>query len=380
MKSLLRVGLALAGLALCVGLFLFLALVLDSSGRGFQSAIQPGDADAEFGNDYRTVTKPMSREDDFLFKERVCYPDGSPRIVKTVYDNRMPHLVRGDVPDVLYEYFRADGTLERDLLVEPEAGLGGGVYCKYRKRFFDVDGKTPLKEQYIRADGTLGVDIDQLKDIFTVYRADGKTLRFVQERYPNGKTRQTQYRLDGKTVWWVNGDATTKVFFDRNGNSVNKEFTWHSLGFSDYPKPGEPSVPRCEHRYIRSDGTAEYTQSWHTVHDNGVYFDALAQVDVYAADGKAIVARIHLKAQHPDKGRCITKVELFNADGTRLVRTYRIAGIRLEEESFDADGKSIKKESFPATDKYSEAFEEIIFQGFGGLNYHGEYDTDRYDN
>lgn len=368
----------MAFVCLLIGFVVLAVLVLQQSHResAFQSAIQPGDADAEFGNDYRTLTMPMNREDDFLFKERVTYPDGTPRIVKTVYSDRMPHLVRGNVPDVLYEYFRADGTLERDLLVEPEAGLGGGVYCKYRKRSFDADGKTQLKEQYVREDGTLGVDIDMPKDIFTVYRADGKTLRFVQERAPNGKTRQTQYRLDGKTVWWVNEESTT-VFFDRSGNKVSKKFNWHGLSGSGVR--GVAPAPYCEHRYVRPDGTAEYTQTWYAIYDQDVYMEALGQVDVYAPDGKTLSARIHLQPQHSDKGLCITKVELINADGTRLVRTYRAPGSRLEEELFDAGGKSLKKESFPATDKYAETFEDIIFQGFGGLNFHGEYDTDRHD-
>lgn len=371
-------GLALAGAALLAGLIVIIAVVHQSSKLGFRSAIQPGDPDAVLGLDHRNLTMPMSKTDDFLFKETVCYSDGSPRIVKTVYDKRLARRVDGNVPEVMYEYYRQDGTLERDLLISAEAGLGGGVYCKDRKRTFDTDGKTQLREQYIREDGTLGVDIDMVKDIFKEYRSDGKTLRFVQERHPNGKTRQTKYRLDGKTVWWVNED-TTKVFFDRKGNQVSKQFSWHVVATLNPTEHGGPSVPCCEHRYVRADGTAEYTQTWHDLYDNDLRVKGLAQVDVFATDGKTLLARIHLRPQHIDKVRFITRVELWNADGSRLVRNYRSPGCRLDEELFDASGKSIKKETFPSGDSFSEAFPDIIFQGFGGLNHSGEYDIDRYD-
>ena len=342
-------------------------------------AVQPGDADAYLGGDVRTLTAPHTIEDNFLFKETVSYADGGKRIVKTVYDNRMPFLVSGNVPYVLYEYFRTDGTLEKSTMVFPETSLGASVYCKTRERTYGKDGKTELESRYIREDGTLGTVSDQVNGTFTQYRADGKRLRSVQQRLASGDYQTTYYRLDGATVWWVSlHSGNSRVFFDMKGNQVKKEFKSESLTGSFSMGPGSAPIPYAAHSYLRADGTVEYKQTWYAVYEGKDYFTGLSQVELYGSDGKTVTTRISLELRHLRRGLFVKTVELFNPDGSKLVRTYRSPGSRISEETFDAAGKSIKKENFSQNDKFVESFDNSIFDGFGVNNW-GEYDTDQHD-
>ncbi len=365
------IGIAIAAMAAVV--------YLSPNPHGWESAVKPGDADTVLGNAPRTLTNPTTIEDNFLFKETVLHADGvTPRITKIVYSNRRNHLVSGNVPIIMYEHFRPDGTLVHDNMVFPEVGLGGGVDTKWRVRYFDADGKTQNEERYLREDNTIGVIFDMKKDVFTTYRRDGKTLRSVQERLPGNVYRTTYYRLDGKTVWSVDQhNGLCKVFFDRQGNPVDKQFSTKGLSGSFSMGPKSAPIPYREDTYTRPDRTVEYKQTWFAVYDDD-YFQALSQVEVYAADGKTLTARIKLKMRHPRHGRFIQEVELFNADGTRLVRVYKSPGSRQSEETFAANGSSIAKKTFNS-DSFSESFEDVIFQGFGGLHLFPEYDTDSHD-
>lgn len=372
-------ALVIMAFAAVIALCAVALLCMQPERHAWESSVKPGDADTILGADPRTLENPKNINDKFLFKETVHHADGvTPRITKIVYDNRMPHLVRTSVPYVLYEFYRADGTLEKDYMVFPESGLGGGVNCKYCERFFDNTGKKELSYRYIREDGTTGVTSDHASDTFTTYRADGKTLRSVQQRLPDGTYRTTYYRLDGKTEWWVSDHGgTAKVYFDYQGNPVKKQFTSKSLTGSFSMGPSSPPIPYREDTYTRPDGTVEYKQTWHAVYDED-YFQGLSQVELYAADGKTLTHRVHLMLRHPRKGLFVQSVEIFNADGTRLVRNYRSPDSRESEELFGADGSSLGKTEFPGSDRFSEKFEDMIFRGFH-LQTHPEHDTDIYD-
>lgn len=354
-----------------MGLVFFLSLT--TSTTGWTSSVNVGDVDDELGTDARTVQLPTDIDAPFMFKETVFHADGvTPRVIKTAYKNRQNYWVLGTVPYVLYEHFRADGTMSKDHMVFPDNGLGGGVYTKYRLRLYDSAGKQLIEERYLREDKTTGVIMDRLKDTFTQLRADGQTLRLVQERLDGNRYRTTYYRLDGKTPWWVSEDGSTKVYFDEHGNAVKKEFTSRRLAAWGAIQYG---VAYREDTYTRPDRTVEYKQTWYAHEANG-YFDAIGEVELYAADGRTVTARIKLELRHPDKGLFIKSVQFINADGSKLVRLYQAPGCRLSEETFDANGASTAKKSFGTSDRFNESFPKVIFQGFH-LHTRPEYDTDQ---
>ena len=142
--------------------------------------------------------------DDFHYKQIGFHADGTTkRIEKCVFKNKMPYLAPSG-HHVLYTYFRDDGSKERTKLVFPYVSLGASVLTKSRVIYFAEDGQTELLEHYVRKDGTIGTEIDNQADTFTIFRADGKTLRY-QQAYQGSEIEMTYYRLDGKTVWWRTG-------------------------------------------------------------------------------------------------------------------------------------------------------------------------------
>lgn len=344
-------------------------------------AIQPGAPDPDLGNDQRTLTSPASPDDKFLFKEQVVRADNS-SVIKTVLDNREPFLTVTDVPYVLYEFFRQDGSLERSKLVFPDTGLGSSVYCRWRETTYDSDGKTELFERYYRQDGTLGSETDKKTHWWTQYRLDGKTPRIKGGYKPGTNEHETiRYRLDGKTVWWsCIHRGVTKVYFDSKGNPVNKQFQVNYLTNGYSMGPGDPPLAHAEHIWLRDDGkTPAYKQTWYATYEGKTHFEGLGKVEVYGSDGKTVITVIDVKLQLRKHGVAVTKVEHRNADGSKLVRTYRRPGNRESEETFDAAGKSVKKENFPQSDRFTESFDNFMFEGFGPVNTNGEYDTDAHD-
>ena len=83
------------------------------------------------------------------------YGDGKPRVSKWILAQQMGYLTQTG-HNVLYQYFREDGSLEHDELIKPTPMLGGGVYVKERLRYFDNNNEE-VEERYLRQDGTLGV-------------------------------------------------------------------------------------------------------------------------------------------------------------------------------------------------------------------------------
>lgn len=343
-------------------------------------AVQPGDPDPDLGTEPRTLTEPTDINDKFLFQERVVRADGS-SVTKSVMQNREPFLVRTNMPYVKYEFFRADGSLERSKLVFPETGLGASVYCRWRETTHDADGKTVLFERYYREDGTLGSENDAKAGIWTEYRADGKTRRSTAG-FKGKEHESIRYRLDGKTIWWsCIHRGNTKVYFDHQGNPVNKQFQVNYLVDGYSHGPTLPPLAHSEHIWMRDDGTTPaYKQTWLIAWEGQkISFDALGKVEIFGADGKTVTTVIELKLQRPQHGVFVTKVEHRNADGTKLVRTYRSPGSRATEETFDAAGKSVKKVDFPQSDRFTENFDNFMFEGFGPINPHGEHDNDAHD-
>ncbi|MBY0552641.1 MAG: hypothetical protein K2W95_35490 [Candidatus Obscuribacterales bacterium] len=346
------------------------------------SAVQPNDPDADLGNAPRTLTVRTDLKDNFLFKEQVVRADGT-TVVKTVFESRQQYVTFTNVPYVQYEFFRADGTLERNKLVFPETGLGASVYCRWRETTFDTDGKTELFARYIREDGTIGNEHDKKTGWWTEYRADGKTPRRKGGFKKDADEHETiQYRLDGKTIWWSSiHRGVTKVYFDHQGNPVNKQFKVNYLVDGYSHGPTKPPLAHTEHIWMRDDGkTPAYKQTWYIAWETKDHsFDGIGNIEVYGGDGKTVTAVIKLKLQTPKHGVFMTTVEHRNADGSKLVRTYRSPGNRESEETFDAAGKSVKKEHFNHNDRFNESFDNFMFEGFGPVNMHGEHDTDAHD-
>jgi hypothetical protein len=308
------------------------------------------------------------------------YSGGARRTTKWILANDMPYMSLSGDHHVLYEYFREDGTLEHDWLIDPEPMLGGGVYVKERLRYFDAEEKL-VKHRYLREDGTVGVVMDETTSRFQQFRLDGKTLRFEQLMEDGNRYRQIWYKLDGKTVWMEkDGDGKTHVSFDTTGKPVDLDFTSEpAIGSYGMGPQSEPLLIAYD-KYTRKDGTLSYRQTWFDRWDNIAERTAhtLGAVVLYDATGTNPVAEYTLDLRSASQPRFAKQVVLHNADGTTLVRKYRWAECRLSEETIDQQGQVIGHKDYPATDRFHEAVDDIVFQGFTH-NVWGTYDDESHD-
>ena len=339
------------------------------------------EADEELG-EVGVVVEYGEEDDVYHFRQKVFHPDGkTPRIVKTVLKNQAPFLSpSGNY--VFYQYHREDGTLEKAKVVFPYVSLGASVLARSKVVHYDVDGVTPLLEQYIREDGTIGCEIDKVAMTFTIFRADGKTLRY-QQVYDGSDLQITQYRLDGKTVWWQEdfGNDHIDVYFDREGNPferrLDREYLFNG-SFSMSAK--DPPIKYCQDSFSSPDGVLEYRQTWYHGYDEklSAFKDILAKVEVYSQDGSRVVKEYVLDVDKLDS-KSISMVVIHNDDGTRLVRTYRSNGSRESEELFDGDDNLLKSQHFTGADSFVEAFESYYFHALGGTDPYGIDDDDSND-
>lgn len=102
-------------------------------------------------------TTDGTKDSKYLFVQEVAYPSTTIiKVRKTVYNRfQVPHITSGG-HDVLYEFFRENGTHEHDELWFAETHLNAGIYCKKQIRIWDKTGAKMLVDLYFREDGTLG--------------------------------------------------------------------------------------------------------------------------------------------------------------------------------------------------------------------------------
>jgi hypothetical protein len=307
------------------------------------------------------------------------YSGGGPCIRKWILSSDGPYLkLRGH--EVLYEYFREDGSLEHDRLVSPEAKLGGGVNTKERLRFFDEQNQL-LHERWLREDGTLGVTSDHdERGLYQVFRSDGQRLH-SQFYPPTAKgQRSIYYRRDGKTVWMETDESGhSRVYFDLHGNPVDLRFTRRRVGGGFSMGPQSQPVLTCYDVYFRADNTLEYEQAWYTRFDKATdrFADTLGAVVIYDQTGYN-PTEYKLELRPASEPRFIQEVVLHSADKTSLVRRYRSPGCRLSEDVFDQYQRVIEHRDFGVSDYFKEEVKEIVFQGFIH-NVRGIYDDETYD-
>lgn len=312
----------------------------------------------------------------FIAQYSVVVSKGN-KVVKTIFANAVPYQTRGG-HFVLYSYYREDGTLDYDKLVEPEPALGASVMVKLRLRIFDARGKQ-TEERYIREDGSLGALIDLTTGSYKQFQADGKTLRY--EQIPLGKDdlKLVWYKRDGKTVWYeTSADGRTHVYFDLDGKPVDKEFSGEAAGTNGFSM-GSGEAPK-EHTYInfwRKDGTLEYKQTWFTMFDpgNDKFVEVIGKLVIFDASGKNPLQEYTLELRRQGEQRFIKQVVIHNSDGTTLVRKYRAPGNRLSEDIVNVAGQSLSHHEFDATDRFQESLPDNLFHGFG-LDIWGSYDDD----
>jgi hypothetical protein len=329
----------------------------------------------------RQVKYPGTRPEESglaIARYDTTYGEGKLRVSKWILARHTSYLTQSG-HNVLYEYFREDGTLEHDRLVMPQAMLGGGVYVKTRLRYFDGKNQQ-VSERYLREDGTTGVVIDMKTGLFQQIRKDGKTLRLEQITVGD-KYRRIWYKLDGKTIWIDMGvDGVAHVAFDLAGNPVDLNFTAErAIGSYGMGPQSQPLLTHY-HKYTRQDGTLAYKQTWYARWDKAASTSVatLGAVTVYDAAGNSPVAEYTLDLRAASEPRFIKQVALHNADGTTLVRKYRSPGCRLSEDTLDGQQKVIGHQDFATSDRFQEVAADIIFQGFTE-NVWGFYDDESHD-
>jgi hypothetical protein len=307
----------------------------------------------------------------FIAQYSTRYRNGNQRVVKTILSHGMPYQTLTGYY-VLYEYFREDGSIEHDKLVEPEVTMGASVWEKYRLRFFDTNNKK-IQERYVRADGSLGCLIDTVSGNITSYYSDGTTIREQQTTVKGTEdmsyTRTVRFRKDGKTIWWSSDYpyGRTRIHFDLYGNPINKEFT------REYPGDGvlimgsnEPAKLLSYDKYWRSDGTLEYEQTWYQMYDKkeDVFLEVIGAVSVFDSTGKKTLITYNLQLTEEGNPRYIKEVYVHNSDGTTLVRKYRSPNCRSSEALLNQAGVTVRSHQFSSDDHYQEKAEDSLFQGF----------------
>lgn len=278
---------------------------------------------------------------------------GSPLVIKYILARTGSYLTNGG-HYVVYEHFRADGSLEYDHMIYPEAMLGGGIYVKERKRFYDENRK-PTGEKYFRQDGTLGLETDNATGLFRQLRLDGKTVLSEHFNTPEGGTRSYKFRRDGKTIWEeTDRDNVTRVHFDKDGNPVELVFTREhtKVSFSMGPQ-SQPNYYNSD-LYQRADGTLAYKQRWYKRWDKATKMlaDTLGEVTFYDASGTKPTVEYQLEMLPADRPIAVKEVRLYDEDGKMTI----------------ADPKS----TFP------HDLKGIAFQGFHN-NIWGTYDDESHD-
>lgn len=250
---------------------------------------------------------------------------GNPRVIKYIMARDRSYLTNAG-HYVIYEHYRADGSLEYDRTINPEAMLGGGVYVKERLRYYDKDNK-PTGEKYFRKDGTLGIETDIASGLFRLLRKDGKTTKFEQFSTPETGTRFSTFRKDGKTVIeeteikGIGSGGVTRAYFDRDGNPVNVVFTREHIkeGFGMGPK----SPPHFYYAdlYQRADGTLAYKQNWYARWDKSTEMlaDTLGEVVFYDETGTKPVAEYKLVPLPADRPMVVQEVRLYDKDGKMTI-------------------------------------------------------------
>jgi hypothetical protein len=311
---------------------------------------------------------------------------GKGRVSKWIMARKGPYLrLRGH--DVLYEYFREDGSLASDRLVSPEAGLGGGIYSKERVRYFEPDlngGRVLVRSIYLRADGTTGLISDERTGLFQHYRLDGKSLHSEYFSTVGVGQRSVFYRLDGKTVWMEKDEAeNARVYFDLDGNPCDLRFKRERAigGFSMGPESEPVLFGYDKYQRVGLDGalSPDYDQTWFMRWDKALEstVETLGEVVVYDAFGKKR-CEYRLALQPAGEPRFIQEVQHFNADGSTLTRRYRAPGCRSIEVTVGPGVNEFDYRQFGDSDIFAEDADDILFQGFI-RNVHGTYDDESHD-
>ncbi len=383
-KRIALVGLAVTGFILLVGG----AVVVDSAIRDYlkRKAIKE-DIDAQIAQ-YNKADPILGANidkvefgtpsDDWVLKQTVSYPTtGTDKVTKTVF-NRNKRYLHPNANFRLYEFFRPDGTKEREDLFYPEPQLAASVISEKRVRFFDEKG-TESESRQIRADGTVGW-INK-GNVHTHLRSDGVTLRSVQD-YVEKTCRLTYFRLDGKTPWWVclyDKDTQISVFFDLDGKPYEKKFVRKHLLDGYSAGPDTKPFAYFQDTYKRADGTDEYVQTWYVVWDKATdgTREVLHHVDILDEKGRSIKQIVSLDISNTS--RSIQSVTTLNDDGSVLMRLYRSPNCREQETLlWPEDQTRVKLATYPADDHFVEPLDPRILHGFH-VDMYGIDDTDKFD-
>jgi hypothetical protein len=307
----------------------------------------------------------------FIAQYSTHYENGNARVVKTIFANDMPYQTR-DGHYVFYEYFRLDGSLEHDNLVEPEAHLGCSVLEKYRLRYFDKSN-SQTEERYVRPDGSLGAQINTINHAITWFYQDGVTVREKQTTDANGVT-ETRFRKDGKTVWWstdYSDPARTHVHFDQQGKPIDKVFISESahgdgafsMGSNDSPKLLSTDT------YLRPNGTTDYVQTWYEVYDKNtdLFKEEIGEVTVYDGTGKNELRTYFLDLKEEGEPRFIKEVIIHDPTSkTTLDRKFSSPNQRSFETVISLEDGALvgHRVAIAANDWFQEPVDDLIFQGF----------------
>lgn len=215
------------------------------------------------------------------------------------------------------------------------------------QRYFAADGKTVVRGQELRDDGTVKVKISQDASgaiTTTTYWYDGQRVFSESVAQPNGAYKTTYFYKNGQK-WLVRsgpntGVIATEVQYSRTGQ----------LQFKREKSGSETTVT-----LYRNDGTELVRQHLvETPSQWGSYtYKTMKSVDEMSADGKTVERTLVMSSD----GWSVSQVVRYNSDGTRLVRDVRYDGTVTHEEKVDANGNVLSKKDYSSSDNESESID-----------------------
>jgi len=275
-------------------------------------------------------------------------PDGTQQHVKTVYPN----------DDDNERYHRPPS--QRLAWTEYDCDTQGECV---ETRWYHPGAKMYMKSEALGKEGYRT----------TTYQSDGK-IKSVSEGKPGTPRTYTYYRKDAKTVWYVLTDETAsskntgRVFFDWHANACDWTFTREHLWKSgDGTSPGDAPQAHNRDSYQRKDGTMAFRQTWYTIwpDERTDCNICLGEIEIFDAAGTTRLKRVRLSLNQFESKYILRDVEVFNADGSRTVRTYGVDGKPEKEETFSAQGDLKSGKKFGPNDTVNENLDPIFFDGFG---------------
>lgn len=237
----------------------------------------------------------------------------------------------GDSVDVcVYDEY---GNLVRMLEYDENGALVSEYICVYE---YDENGNMTFATEYI--DDQLSAETE-----YTV--ADGESIPAKYKGYTEDGYVVNEFDLYGNTVLVAMYDADDKLTYSAVSEfEQDADGAWYESFCTETDEDGNKTCAQyneyCDiigRTCFDSDGTVLSVENWeHTYDENGIIVKSL-----YTKDGETQLMEFKVVVEDDWAYSYMEKCTIYNADGTKTVRTYDENEELIGEVTFDSDGNII---------------------------------------